>query len=89
MENVPPCTSSGLSWRERARVERSTMACCNPSTFFWSALRITGTIRPASSATAMPMLISLWKMMFVPSIDALASGKARSASQAARVMNGR
>jgi hypothetical protein len=46
MENVPPCTSSGFSWRERARVERSTMERCSPTTFFSSALRITGTISP-------------------------------------------
>ena len=60
MENVPPCTSSGLSWRERARVARSTMERCSPSTFFSSASRITGTISPFSSATAIPMLMSLW-----------------------------
>src|ERR1022692_1706753 len=63
IENVPPCTSSGLSCRERARVARSTMERCRPSTFFSSAWRITGTISPFSSATAMPTLISLWWMM--------------------------
>ena len=58
IENVPPCTSSGLNCRERARVARSTMERCRPTTFFSSALRITGTIRPFSSATAMPILMS-------------------------------
>ena len=57
--NVPPCTSSGLSCRDRARAARSTIERCNPSTFFSSAWRITGTISPFSSATAIPMLISL------------------------------
>src|ERR1035441_1487215 len=42
-EKVPPVTSSGLSWRERARAARSTMERCKPSTFFSSAPRITGT----------------------------------------------
>ena len=58
IENVPPCTSSGFNWRERARVAKSTMERCRPATFFSSALRITGTMRPPSSATAMPILMS-------------------------------
>ena len=30
MENVPPGTSSGFSWRERARAARSTIERCKP-----------------------------------------------------------
>jgi len=45
---------------ERARVARSTMECCKPNTLRSSAPRITGTMRPLSSATAIPILISLW-----------------------------
>jgi len=43
---------------ERARAARSTMDRCRPTMFFSSALRITGTISPFSSATAMPTLTS-------------------------------
>ncbi len=56
---VPPCTSSTLSFLARARSARSAVARARPSTFFSSALWITGTIRPQSSATAMPRLTSL------------------------------
>ena len=35
------------------------MERCSPTTFFSSALRMTGTIKPFSSATAIPILISL------------------------------
>ena len=34
IENVPPCTSSGFNWRERARVARSTMERCRPDDVF-------------------------------------------------------
>ena len=46
--NVAPCTSSGCSWRDRARAARSAIARAMPTLFITSALRITGTISPAS-----------------------------------------
>ena len=45
--------------RAGARRPDRRWSAAGPATFFSSALRITGTIRPFSSATAMPMLISL------------------------------
>ena len=56
--NVPPCTSSGFSFFERARAARSSIARLSPSRFFSSAFLMTGTISPWSSATAMPRLMS-------------------------------
>jgi hypothetical protein len=55
---VPPWTSSTLQLLVRARSARSFTARARPSTFFSSALRMTGTIRPQSSATAIPRLMS-------------------------------
>ena len=60
MVKVPPPTSSGLSFLPRARSARSTMARAMPRKLFSSASLMTGTIRPQSSATAMPMLMFLW-----------------------------
>jgi len=57
---VPPDTSSGFSCLARARLARSATARLMPTRFFSSACLTTGTISPQSSATAMPMLISLW-----------------------------
>ena len=48
---------------------------------------MTGTIRPHSSATAIPMFTSLWKTIESPSTEALTIGTARSASIAALMMN--
>ena len=58
MVNVPPCTSSGLSCLARARSATSAIARLRPSMFFSSAFLMTGTIKPSSSATAMPRLMS-------------------------------
>jgi hypothetical protein len=58
--NVPPEISSGASFlRARAVGDRSTMARAMPRKFFSSVCLMTGTIRPQSSATAMPMLMFL------------------------------
>ena len=45
-------------------------------------------MRPQSSATAMPMLHSLCRMMLVPSTEEFTVGKARKASTAARTKKG-
>ena len=57
MVNVPPCTSSGLSFLARARSATSAMARDRPRMLSSSARLTTGTISPFSSATAMPRLI--------------------------------
>src|SRR5438034_9163040 len=49
--NVPPCTSSTLKRLVRARSARSFTARATPRKFFSSACLMTGTMRPASSAT--------------------------------------
>src|SRR5580704_13963670 len=85
---VPSATSSGLSFFARALSARSFMVRAMPRKFFSSAFLITGTIRPQSSATAMPMLHSLCRMMLVPSTEAFTVGKARRASTAARTKKG-
>ena len=64
------------------------MARCKPRKFFSSAFFTTGTIKPHSSATAMPMLISRCRTMLVPSTDEFTVGNARSAFDAARTKNG-
>ena len=56
---VPPCVSSGFSFLVRARSARSLAVLARPTRLSWSALRITGTIRPRPGrSTAMPMLMS-------------------------------
>ena len=52
--NVPPCTSSGMSFLDRARLATSLMALASPTRFIDSAPFTTGTMRPSSSATAIP-----------------------------------
>ena len=88
IENVPSCTSSGLSFFARARSARSLMPRARPRKFFSSEFFSTGTINPQSSATAMPTLISRCRTIVVPSADALTVGKARSPSTQARTKNG-
>jgi hypothetical protein len=50
---VPPVYSSGLSRRSRARVARSRDSPAISRRLFWSACRMTGVIKPSSTATAM------------------------------------
>ena len=88
MEKVLSATSSGLSFFARARSARSFMARAIPRKFFSSAFLITGTIRPQSSATAIPILHSWCNTMFVPSTEAFTVGNARSPSTAARTKKG-
>ena len=57
--NVPSCTSRGSSRLVRARFARSLSDRVSPVSDRLSALLITGTMSPQSSATAMPMLICL------------------------------
>ncbi len=59
-----------------------------PRMFFSSAFFTTGTSRPQSSATAMPMLISLCRMTFVPSSEAFSVGNERSPATAAFTKKG-
>ncbi len=56
---VPPEISSGASFLPRARSATSTMARAMPRKLCSSVCLMTGTIRPQSSATAMPMLMFL------------------------------
>ena len=64
-----------LNFFERARNARSLAARLNPVSDSSSAFRITGTIKPVgSSATAMPRLIGLRKMISVPATAALSTG---------------
>ena len=53
--NVPPCISSILSWPSRARLPKSAIVFSMPAMESWSASRTTGTTRPFSVPTAMPM----------------------------------
>src|SRR5215831_154833 len=59
MVKVPSCTSRGSRRLVRARVARSLSARVRPVSERLSAPLITGTIKPQSSATAMPRLICL------------------------------
>ena len=86
---VPPWISSGFSRFVRARSARSCVARARPRIDFSSAFLMTGTIRPQSSATAMPRWMSLWYTMLSPSIEALTCGNWRRAWIAARKMKGR
>ena len=88
MEKVLSCTSSGFNFFERARSARSFIARWMPSRFFSSAFFTTGTIRPHSRATAMPILMSLWMTRFVPSSEAFSVGNARKPSTAAFTKKG-
>ena len=54
--NVPPPKSSRRSLLARARAATSAIAWLMPWIESWSASRMTGTIRPSSTATATPML---------------------------------
>ena len=54
--NVPPPKSSTLNLPVLARLATSAIATLRPWIESWSASRITGTIRPSSTATATPML---------------------------------
>jgi hypothetical protein len=56
MVKVPPWTSSGFSFFDRARVATSLMARDRPTMFISSAPRTTGTMSPSSYATATPRL---------------------------------
>src|ERR1017187_4987830 len=56
--NVPPATSSGTSFFARALAARSFAARARPTSDRSSARRMTGTMRPQSSATAMPRFTS-------------------------------
>ncbi len=53
-ENVAPVYSSGFSRRSRARWASERASVPIAESGFRSALRITGVIRPSSTATAMP-----------------------------------
>ncbi len=86
---VPPWISSGFRRFVRARSARSWDARASPRIDFSSAFLMTGTIRPQSSATAIPRWMSRWKTMFSPSIEALTCGNSRSPWMAARKMKGR
>ena len=55
MLNVPPCSSSSFSLLSRARAPKSPIAFSMPASDNWSASRTTGTTRPRSVETAMPM----------------------------------
>ncbi len=55
MVNVPPCISSGLSLRSRARALRSPSSAASSMTPLRSTSRITGTTSPAGVSTATPM----------------------------------
>src|SRR5258706_2915910 len=59
--NVPPFTSSGCNFLERARLARSLTAPAIVSREWLPELLMTGTIKPSSpSEVAMPILIFLW-----------------------------
>ena len=87
--NVPPWTSSGSSLPERARSATSAMAAAIPSRLSRWAFGITGTIRPSSSATAIPRLTSSWWIRSYPSTEAFSTGYSPSASTVAWATNAR
>ena len=72
--NVAPSTSSGPRRPARARSATSPIAAASPSALSRWASRITGTIRPASRATAIPRWTDSWATISSPSIDELRIG---------------
>ena len=86
--NVPPCTSSGTSFLERARVAMSLIARPRPTMFIVSAPFTTGTISPSSSATAMPRFTKCFRTSWSSRSSEFTSGKASSASHTARATKG-
>ena len=85
IENVPPWYSSGINLPFRARTARSFISTEISAKPFWSAFRMTGVIKPASTATATETSTEPYRI--IPSSDqlALASGVLRSARAEARM----
>jgi hypothetical protein len=85
MVNVPPCTSSGISFFVRAFSASSEIARATPSRFRSCAFRITGTMSPlpSSSATAMPRFTNVRVTIVSPRISPLIHGHSASVSTAA------
>jgi hypothetical protein len=89
--NVPPCTSSGMSFFSRARFAMSAIPFAMPSRFIVSTFLSTGTIRPlpSASSTAMPRLTKLCLTIASPRNSAFTYGYFRSTSTAARATKAR
>ncbi len=85
---VEPSTSSGLSFFERERSPKSEIPRCRPRKFSSSAFFSTGTMRPQSSATAIPTFTCRWYRMFSVSMDALTIGNCCRPMITARTKNG-
>ena len=89
--NVPPWTSSGMSFFVRARSARSATPRAMPSRFMPSTFLSTGTMRPLppSSETAKPRFTKLLVTIEAPRISALTQGQSRIVSTVARATNER
>ncbi len=83
--NVPPVICSVVSLFLRAASASASLWTRISRRPRVSALRSTGTIRPPSSATAMPMLISPWRTIASGSNEAFTPGWRRRASATALV----
>ena len=86
--NVPPPKSSARNRLARARTATSAMAWLIPLMESWSTSRMTGTIRPSSTATATPRLTRRRAMSPSSVHTALNVGCFRSASTTAFITNG-
>ena len=82
MLKQPPCISSSEILRVRAFSDSCASSTDSWTMFFRSASRITGTSRPRSVSTAMPMFTYFLTMISFAarSIDALNCGNTRSAA---------
>ena len=86
MVEEPPWYSSGLSFRARARAAMSFISFEIADSAFISARRITGVIRPPSSATATAMSQCCKRRMRSCAHTALAAGTRCSAAAHALMM---
>src|SRR5215470_13755534 len=81
--NVPSLTSSGVSFLFRARSPSSLSALVSPKRFFSSAFLMTGTIKPHSRFTAIPILIGRLYRIVSPSSEEFTTGNRFNALAAA------
>ena len=84
--NVPPSRSGNASFPVRAPAASRFVSAAMLDSGSWSAFFTTGTIRPSSSATAIPTLMSDWTRMLCSCTDAFNRGCRTSARAAARTM---
>ena len=88
IEKVEPESSSGLICLLCDRIDKSRTFLHRPRKFNSSHWGMTGTIKPASTATANPILTFFLRMMAVPSRELFISGNACNALTQADTING-